>query len=72
MREASARQKTRNQFNVTGTMNVFEAAHRAGVTQVVYLSSTSVRNHASLYGHTKVLGEEIAQGVTGIPRMTAT
>ena len=48
-------------LNVTGTMNVFEAAHRAGVTQVVYLSSTSVRNRASLYGHTKVLGEEIAQ-----------
>ncbi len=48
-------------LNVTGTMNVFEAAHRAGVTQVVYLSSTSVRHHASLYGHTKVLGEAIAQ-----------
>ena len=48
-------------LNVTGTMNVFEAAHRAGVTQVVYLSSTSVRHRASLYGHTKVLGEEIAQ-----------
>jgi nucleoside-diphosphate-sugar epimerase len=39
---------------------VFEAAHRAGVRQVVYLSSTSVRNRTSLYGHSKVLGEEIA------------
>jgi UDP-glucose 4-epimerase len=48
-------------LNVTGTMNVFEAALRAGVTQVVYLSSTSVRHCASLYGHTKVLGEAIAQ-----------
>jgi nucleoside-diphosphate-sugar epimerase len=48
-------------LNVTGTFNVFEAAHQAGVTQVVYLSSTSVRHRASLYGHTKVLGEEIAQ-----------
>jgi len=48
-------------LNVTGTMNVFEAAHRAGVTQLVYLSSTSVRNYASLYGQTKVLGEAIAQ-----------
>jgi nucleoside-diphosphate-sugar epimerase len=48
-------------LNVTGTMNVFEAAHRAGVKQVVYLSSTSVRHRTSLYGHTKVLGEEIAQ-----------
>ena len=48
-------------LNVTGTMNVFEAAHQAGVRQVVYLSSTSVRHRASLYGHTKVLGEEIAQ-----------
>jgi nucleoside-diphosphate-sugar epimerase len=37
-------------LNVTGTMHVFEAAHRAGVRHVVYLSSTSVRHRASLYG----------------------
>jgi nucleoside-diphosphate-sugar epimerase len=48
-------------LNVTGTFNVFEAAQRAGVKRVVYISSTSVRNGVSLYGHTKVLGEEIAR-----------
>ena len=48
-------------LNVTGTFNVFEAAARAGVTKLVYISSTSIRKRHSLYGHTKVLGEEIAQ-----------
>ncbi len=48
-------------LNVTGTFNVFEAAARAGIGRVVFLSSTSVRARASLYGHTKVLGEEIAR-----------
>lgn len=48
-------------LNVTGTFNVFEAAARAGVAKVVYMSSTSVRNRESIYGHTKVLGEDIAQ-----------
>jgi nucleoside-diphosphate-sugar epimerase len=47
-------------LNVTGTFNVFEAAVRAGVTQVVFISSTSIRHRHSLYGHTKVLAEEIA------------
>jgi nucleoside-diphosphate-sugar epimerase len=49
------------ELNVTGTFQVFEAAARAGVNQVVYLSSTSVRHRESIYGHTKVLGEEIAR-----------
>lgn len=48
-------------LNVTGTFNVFEAAARAGVRKLVYISSTSLRKRHSLYGHTKVLGEEIAQ-----------
>lgn len=48
-------------LNVTGTFHVFEAAARAGVHRLVYLSSTSIRNPTSLYGHTKVLGEEIAR-----------
>ena len=47
--------------NVTGTFNVFEAAHQAGVERVVYISSTSIAERFGLYGHTKVLGEEIAQ-----------
>ena len=48
-------------LNVTGTFNVFEAAVQAGVSNVLYLSSTSVRDQESVYGHTKVLGEEIAR-----------
>ena len=48
-------------LNVTGAFNVFEAAARAGVSKVIYLSSTSIRSRDSLYGHTKVLGEEIAR-----------
>jgi nucleoside-diphosphate-sugar epimerase len=57
-------QKTVDDFwelNVTGTFNVFEAAARAGVGRVVFISSTSVDEPNSLYGHTKVLGEEIAR-----------
>jgi nucleoside-diphosphate-sugar epimerase len=52
-------------LNVTGTFNVFEAAARAGISNVVYISSTSVRNRDSVYGHTKVLGEEIARTYAG-------
>ena len=48
-------------LNVTGAFNVFEAASRADVSKVIYLSSTSIRSRDSLYGHTKVLGEEIAR-----------
>src|SRR5262245_48115750 len=49
------------ELNVTGTFQLFEAAARAGVDKMVYLSSTSVRHRESIYGHTKVLGEEVAQ-----------
>ncbi len=48
-------------LNVTGTFNVFEAAARAGLSKCIYISSTSVRSRDSVYGHTKVLGEEIAR-----------
>lgn len=48
-------------LNVTGTFNVFEAAARAGVEKFIYISSSSVRSRHSVYGHSKVLGEEIAQ-----------
>lgn len=61
---ASSGQKDAYDFwdlNVTGTFHVFEAAARAGVRQLIYISSTSLRKRHSLYGHTKVLGEEIAQ-----------
>ena len=48
-------------LNVTGTFYVFEAAVQAGITSVVYISSTSVEERDGVYGHTKVLGEEIAR-----------
>jgi nucleoside-diphosphate-sugar epimerase len=48
-------------LNVTGTFYVFEAAARAGVRRVVFISSTSVDHWAGVYGHTKVLGEEMAR-----------
>ena len=47
--------------NVTGTFNVLETAVRAGVHKVVFISSTSVEDRHGIYGHTKVLGEEMAQ-----------
>jgi len=48
-------------LNVTGTFYVFEAAAQAGVQKVVYLSSTSVDEWPGVYGHTKILAEEIAR-----------
>jgi NAD(P)-dependent dehydrogenase (short-subunit alcohol dehydrogenase family) len=56
-------------LNVTGTFYAFEAAVRAGVRRVVYISSTSVRNWSSVYGHTKVLGEEVARAYAQRHRM---
>lgn len=47
--------------NVTGTFEVFEAAVRAQVPNIVYISSTSVDERDGVYGHTKVLSEEIAR-----------
>jgi nucleoside-diphosphate-sugar epimerase len=47
-------------LNVTGTFNVFEAAARANIKNIVFISSTSVDEQNGLYGHTKVLGEQIA------------
>jgi nucleoside-diphosphate-sugar epimerase len=49
------------ELNVTGTFYVFECAVRAGVKKVVFISSTSIEEQDSIYGHTKVLGEEIAR-----------
>ncbi len=48
-------------LNVTGTFYVFEAAAQAGITRVIYISSTSIEERDGIYGHTKVLGEEIAR-----------
>ncbi len=48
-------------LNVTGTFNVFEAAAEAGVKKAVLISSTSTDDRYGLYGHTKVLNEEMAR-----------
>lgn len=48
-------------LNVNGTFHVFEAAARAGVRRVVYISSTCIpREQHGIYGHTKAVGEQIA------------
>jgi UDP-glucose 4-epimerase len=48
-------------LNVTGTFNVFQAAAEKGIKKFVYISSTSVLDRFGVYGHTKLLGEEIAR-----------
>ena len=47
-------------LNVNGTFNVFQAALEKGINKIVYISSTSVLDRFGIYGHSKVLGEEIA------------
>ena len=48
-------------LNATGTFNMFEAAIRGGVEQIVYISTTSIYNGDSYYRQTKLIAEEIAQ-----------
>jgi len=48
-------------LNVTGTMTLFEEAAQAGCKKVVFISSTSVSKPYSVYGHTKILNEEMAR-----------
>lgn len=48
-------------LNVTGTLNVFQAALEAKVDNIVFISSEAVADRQSIYGWTKILGEEIAQ-----------
>jgi nucleoside-diphosphate-sugar epimerase len=48
-------------LNVTGTFNVFQAAVESDIDRLVYISSTSALDRYGIYGHTKVLGEEIAR-----------
>lgn len=48
-------------LNVTGTFDVLEAAARAGVRKFVFISSTSVDDPYGVYGHTKILNEEMCR-----------
>lgn len=46
-------------LNVTGTFNMLEAAAQSGVQKFIFVSSTSVDDAYGVYGHTKILGEEM-------------
>jgi nucleoside-diphosphate-sugar epimerase len=50
------------ELNVRGTFEVCETAARAGVRRLVLISSTSVSKPESVYGHSKVLSEQVAAG----------
>jgi UDP-glucose 4-epimerase len=60
----SRQTKTAGDFhdlNVTGTFNMLDAAAVNGVKKFVFMSSTSVSDRYGIYGHTKVLGEEMVR-----------
>lgn len=48
-------------LNVTGTFNLLEAAAAAGVPRVIFISSTSTEDRFGIYGHTKILNEEMCR-----------
>lgn len=48
-------------LNVTGTFNMLEAAAAAQVRNFVFISSTSVSDPYSVYGNSKILGEEMCR-----------
>jgi nucleoside-diphosphate-sugar epimerase len=48
-------------LNVTGTFNVLEAAAAAGVKRFIFISSTSAADRYGVYGHSKILGEEMSR-----------
>lgn len=48
-------------LNVTGTLNVLESCVRAGVPNLVFISSTSVDEWPGVYGHSKLVGEELVR-----------
>ncbi|MFO1026826.1 MAG: NAD(P)-dependent oxidoreductase [Acetobacteraceae bacterium] len=47
-------------LNVRGTFEVFEAASRAGVGNIVHISTTSLHRPDTLYARSKILAERIA------------
>jgi nucleoside-diphosphate-sugar epimerase len=48
--------------NMTGTFNLLQGCVEAGVKRFVFISSTSIDEWPSMYGLTKLLGEELARG----------
>ena len=57
--------------NVLGTLNVFEAAQAVQAEQVVFLSSHTAVNPASVYGATKRVGELLVTSMPGRTRYCA-
>lgn len=47
-------------LNIRGTFEVFQAALAAGVSRVVFISSTSVDEPNTVYGHSKIIAEQTA------------
>lgn len=47
-------------LNIRGTFEVFEAAVAASVSRVVFISSTSVDEPNTVYGHSKIISEQTA------------
>ncbi len=48
-------------LNATGTFNVFQSATECGVNDIVFVSSTSIDDRYGIYGHSKIIGEELAR-----------
>jgi FlaA1/EpsC-like NDP-sugar epimerase len=57
--------------NVLGTLNVFEAAQEVHAEQVVFLSSHTAVNPASVYGATKRVGELLVASMSGSTKFCA-
>ena len=57
--------------NVLGTLNVFEAAQAAEAEQVIFLSSHTAVNPASVYGASKRIGELLVSSFRGKTRFCA-
>lgn len=67
-------QRNRDEFfelNLRGTFNVLEAAVDAGVSQILFVSSTSVRDRSSLYGASKRMGEDLLRTYCAKHRLSA-
>ncbi len=47
------------ELNVTGTMTLLESCARAGCSKFVFISSTSVDEWPGIYGHSKLIGEDL-------------
>lgn len=58
---SSRREREFWELNVGGTFNLFQAADANDVRKVVWMSSQSVHANDTIYGVTKIVGEELCQ-----------